>query len=267
MVFVRGNGRGRAAVIGRAGELGEWIALSLQLERGRPATLEVVGEPGIGKSRLLAELVSLADRRGHLVLSGTASELERELPFWVFVDAIDDYLRGLEPAASTPSVTRPAAALAVVFPSFARFAVRGEGAVHYERYRSHRAVRELLERLTATEPLVLVLDDIHWADPASVELIRTLLRSPPDAAVLIAVALRPLQAPGRLSAALERAWRAGTLTRLDLGALTRVEAAELLDPTMDEQSQERCMTTAAATRSTWNNWPGHSTARPHPKRP
>jgi DNA-binding CsgD family transcriptional regulator len=221
-------------LVGRAGELKEVDRALAAVERGRPATLELVGEPGIGKSRLLAELGSLATERGHLVLSGTASELERELPFWVFVDAIDDYLQSLEPRRRDALGDETCRSLAVVFPSLAQFAVPGEGALNHERYRSHRAARELLERLTATAPLVLALDDVHWADPASVELIGALLRSPPDAAVLIAVALRPRQAPGRLSAALERAWRADTLTRLDLGALTRAEAAELLDPTMDE---------------------------------
>ena len=207
-------------LVGRAGELEEVNRALAVLERERPATLELVGEPGIGKSRLLAEIGSLATERGHLVLSGTASELERELPFWVFVDAIDDYLRSLEPRRFDALGDETRRSLAVVFPSLAQFAVPGAGAHHHERYRSHRAIRELLERLTATAPLVIALDDVHWADPASVELIGALLRSPPDAAVLIAVALRPLQAPGRLSAALERAWRAGTLTRLDLGALT-----------------------------------------------
>ena len=221
-------------LVGRAGELKEMDRALAALNRGRPATLALVGEPGIGKSRLLAELGSLATERGHLVLSGTASELERDLPFWVFVDAIDDYLQSLEPRRLDALGDETRRALASVFPSLAQFAVPGEGTLHHERYRSHRAARELLERLTATAPLVLALDDVHWADPASVELIGTLLRSPPDAAVLIAVALRPRQAPGRLSAALERAWRADTLTRLDLGALTPAEAAELLDPTMDE---------------------------------
>ena len=171
------------------------------------------------------------------MLSGTASELERELPFWVFVDAIDDYLRSLEPRRFEALGDEARRSLAIVFPSLARFEVSGE-ALRHERYRSHHAARELLERLTATAPLVLALDDVHWADPASVELIGTLLRSPPDASVLIAVALRPRQAPGRLSAALEQAWRANTLTRLDLGALTPAEATQLLDPTIDEAVAE-----------------------------
>jgi DNA-binding CsgD family transcriptional regulator len=75
---------------------------------------------------------------------------------------------------------------------------------------------------------VLVLDDLHWADPASVELIGALLRRPPAAAVLIALALRPRQAPERLAAALDRAARTGLLARVEVGALTLGETRELL---------------------------------------
>ena len=95
-------------------------------------------------------------------------------------------------------------------------------------------MRELLERLTASKPLVLVLDDIHWADSASVELLAALLRRPPDAAVLIALAVRPRQMPERLSSALERAHRMGILDRLELGALTPVEAREFLGDAIED---------------------------------
>ena len=103
-------------------------------------------------------------------------------------------------------------------------AERRRETLQHERYRMHRAVRELLGLLAATKPLVLVLDDVHWADSGSVELIGALLRRPPAAPVLMALAVRPRQVPERLSAALERAYREGTLTRLELRALTRSEA-------------------------------------------
>ena len=221
-------------LVGRADELGELDRALSELDHGRPAALELAGEPGIGKSRLLAELVVRANARGHLVLSGTASELERDLPFWIFVDAIDEYLQSLEPRRRDALGDELSSALALVFPSQARFGAPGAGDLQHERYRSHRASRELLERLTATSPLLLVLDDIHWADSASVELLGSLLRNPPDAAVLIVAAVRPRQAPERLSAALERGRRSGTIVRIELGALTRLEARELLDASIDE---------------------------------
>ncbi len=221
-------------LVGCAEELGELDHALSELDEGRSLALELVGEPGIGKSRFLAELSARAGARGHLVLSGTASELERELPYWVFVDALDEFLQSLEPDRRDALGDDARSALAHVFPSFARFASSDDGGLRHERYRSHRAVRELLERLTATKPLVLALDDGHWADPASVDLLGSLLRRPPDAAVLIAIAVRPRQTPGRLSAAIESALRAGTLVRLELRALTRGEAGELLGASVDE---------------------------------
>jgi ATP/maltotriose-dependent transcriptional regulator MalT len=234
MVFAREMAVLSEQLVGRADELGEFDRVFSELGRGRPAALELVGEPGIGKTRLLAELISRADACGHLVLSGAASELERDLPFWVFVDAIDEYLQSLEPRRRDALGDETRSALALVFPSQAPFAASGESDIQHERYRSHRAARELLERLTATSPLVLVLDDIHWADSASVELLGSLLRNPPDASVLIVMAIRPRQAPERLAATLERARRAGTLTRLDIGTLTALEARQLLDGSIDD---------------------------------
>ena len=89
--------QGAERLVGRTDELAQIEDGLGELAEGRPAVIELVGEPGIGKTRLLAELARRADARGQIVLSGSASELERDLPFWVFVDALDDYVRGLEP--------------------------------------------------------------------------------------------------------------------------------------------------------------------------
>jgi predicted ATPase len=193
------------------------------------------GEPGIGKTRLLTELAARADTE-QLVLFGSASELERDLPYYVFVDALDEYLHAFEPSRLDALDEDVRTGLAAVFPSLHRFAADGDGFVRHERYRTHSAVRELLERLTAAKPLVLVLDDLHWADSASVDLLGALLHRPPDAAVLLSLAVRPQQIPERLSAAFLRAERAGLLVRQDLGALTREDAGELLGEAIDERT-------------------------------
>jgi len=219
--------------VGRADELGSLERILDELDRGCPGAIEVVGEPGIGKTRLLRELAARAGARGHLVLSGAASEFENDLPFSVFVDALDEYVAGLEPGRLAVLDGAVRAELAHVFPSLSALAGNQEVAPQHERYRSHRAVRALLEHLAQTQPLVLVLDDFHWADSASVELLATLLRRKPAAAVLTAVALRPRQTPERLAIALERAHRSVAVTRIDLGALTLDEARQLLGERFD----------------------------------
>ena len=150
------------------------------------------------------------------------------MPFGVLADALDDYVHGLDPQRLEVLTAAVRTELAHVFPSLTPSAADPETALPNERYRSHRVVRELLELLGRTQPLVLLLDDVHWADPASVELVSALLHRPPAAPVLLALALRPHAAPERLSIALARAERSGTLTRATLNALTRDEARELL---------------------------------------
>src|SRR3954466_431220 len=77
--------------VGRAREVAALDEALETVEAGRPQVVEVVGAAGIGKSRLLAEVPRRADARGHVVLEGAGAELEQDLPFWVFVDALDEY--------------------------------------------------------------------------------------------------------------------------------------------------------------------------------
>ena len=106
-------------------------------------------------------------------------------------------------------------------------AAASPGVLH-ERYRTNRAVRELLERLAATKPLVLILDDFHWADPASVDLAASLLHRPPAAACCSCWPPGPTTRSPRLRSALGHALRAGELTRIELDPLTSEEAAAML---------------------------------------
>jgi ATP/maltotriose-dependent transcriptional regulator MalT len=220
-------------LVGRADELDLFEQVLDELNGGRPRAIELVGEPGIGKTRLLSELMARAELGGHLVLAGSASELERELPFSVFVHALDEYVESLDPNLLSALGDDVQAELAHVLPSLSALAAGRMVALQHERYRNHRAVRSLLELLAQGAPLVLVLDDLHWADSASVELLGALLRRPPAAPVLTAVALRPRQLPDRFAAALERAHRAETLTRVELGAFTPEEARDFLDGRVD----------------------------------
>jgi hypothetical protein len=142
-------------LVGRADELGSLEQVLDELARGRPGAIELVGEPGIGKTRLLRELGARAELRGHLVLAGSASELERDLPFSVFVDALDEFAGGLEPKRLAALDDDVQAELAYVFPSLSALASGRAVALQHERYRSHRAVRALLEQLAQTRPLVL----------------------------------------------------------------------------------------------------------------
>jgi ATP/maltotriose-dependent transcriptional regulator MalT len=219
-------------LVGRAAELAVLEDALDELDIGSPGAVALLGEPGIGKTRLLRELAIRAERRSHLVLAGSGSELERDLPFSAFVDALEEYVEGLDPSRLSALDKDVQAELARVFPSLSSLARGRQAALQHERYRSHRAVRALLEQLAESTPLVLALDDFHWADPASVELLGALLRRPPGAAVLIALALRPRQVSEQLSAALAPAHRAAALSRIELDTLSIDETRELLGQTV-----------------------------------
>jgi predicted ATPase len=212
------------SVVGRETELGRLEQVLHALDGGETTCLTVEGEPGIGKTRLLAELRGRAEARGQVVLSGAAAEFERDLPFGAFVDALDGYVASHELNDHHAWDSDLERELGRILPSLS-----GSGgpaaALADERYEAHRAVRRLLELIADERPLVLVLDDLQWTDGASIELIATLVRRPPAAPVLLALGFRRGKAAERLSAAL-----AGPpVTRLELGQLSEIEAAQLLD--------------------------------------
>jgi DNA-binding CsgD family transcriptional regulator len=221
-------------LIGRAAELGALAEAVKAVDGGNGRLLAVSGEAGIGKTRLLAELAEDAQARRHLVLRGRATELEQEIPFAVFLDALDEYLASLNQRLLEPLGADRLAELGAIFPALAHLGQGTPSKLPSERYRAHRAVRALLEALAGRRPLVLVLDDVHWADGASQELLAYLLRHRVDAPLLVALGLRPGQAPVLLSKALDLAEREGDLKLLRPGPLQWPEARELLGAELDE---------------------------------
>jgi DNA-binding CsgD family transcriptional regulator len=224
-------------LVGRVGEVAE---LDRGLERvglGEPWFVQLVGEPGIGKTRLLSELGIRAEQRGWLVLDGRAAEFERDVPFGVIVDALNDYLGGLEPHVLRSLDDDALAELASVFPSLSPYA---DGAMprglDSDRYRTRYAIRSLLERLVKRQPVALVLDDVHWADAASVELIGHLVRRF-RGRLLGAFAFR--RPPARLAAAFVAAERGGFGSELRLSPLSADEAKALLAGDLDGATQAR----------------------------
>jgi DNA-binding CsgD family transcriptional regulator len=176
-----------AELVGRDTELAGFDASLRAVERGEAVAIAVEGEAGIGKSALLGAVRERARAARMLVLEGRAAEQDRDMPFGVIADALDDEL------AATPRLRLQAlgeqrlAQLAAVFP-----ALGAAGSV--DRFHLHRALRALLELLAGQQPLVLLLDDAHWADAASLELAAHLLRRPLRVPHLLVAAFRPGQA-------------------------------------------------------------------------
>jgi len=217
----------RVGLIGRDQEIAaaEVVFDSLTEE---PGAIAIAGEPGIGKTRLLAELCERADERGHLVLNGRGAEFERELPFGAFADALDAYLAAQEGRRLKGLAMDRLGELAQVFPSLAGMGDAPTGSQD-ERFRTHAAVRELLALLSYESPLTLAIDDVHWVDAASVELIAHLLRRPPDGPVCLVLAHRSGQLGPQLATAIDDAEREELLTTIEVEGLSRTEAESLLE--------------------------------------
>ena len=207
-----------------------------EAQGGRSRAVGILGEPGIGKSRLLGEFGARAAARGHVVLAGRAAELERDVPFALWVDALDGHLSDSGAALLEGVPADELADLAVAFPAVSRMTAVAP-AVAVERHRVARAVRRLLAQSAAARPVTLLLDDVHWADPASADVIALLLHRPPEGAVLLALAARTGRAP-ELQVRLETAARHGTAEVVEVGPLSREGAAALM-PGVGSTARER----------------------------
>jgi DNA-binding CsgD family transcriptional regulator/tetratricopeptide (TPR) repeat protein len=210
-------------LVGRSVEREALASALASLREGGSGIVAIEGEPGIGKSRLLAHLEATAD--GCTVLAGRASEFEADVPYALWTEALDRHLADAgERRLSRLGLADPAA-LGIALPALTDLAGEPAGG---DRHRTHRALRDLLERLAGARPLVLCLDDVHWADSASVEALSALIRRPASGRVLLAVAAREGQVPRALAGALSAALREDRLTRLVPAPLSPGEAAELV---------------------------------------
>ena len=176
-------------LVGRTAELDAFDQALTELEQGGGCA-RARRRAGDRQDRLLAELAAARTRARYLVLSGSASELEQDLPFWVFVDALDEYIRGLEPerlqsssddvrTECRPSSPRSPGSTRVARPppSTSATAATAPSASCWSSSRDPAARARARRR--------------HWADPASVELLGALLQRPPAAPVLLALGGAP----------------------------------------------------------------------------
>jgi DNA-binding NarL/FixJ family response regulator len=216
--------------VGRRDELGIFEQMVRQFGDGMARVVEVIGEPGIGKTRMLAEARRCAAGHGVAAFTGQAREPERRRPFGPLVDALDDPLAALDVDHPINGLSRSSLTLlATVFPALAVKAPLpgrpGEAGPPPDLHHLYRAMREPLRAL-ARPALVLALDDIHHADEESVELIAQLLRRPIAIPLLLVLAYRPRQTSVRLRAAL--AGTAWAHERLHLGPLAERDMERLL---------------------------------------
>jgi DNA-binding SARP family transcriptional activator len=196
--------RRRTAFVGRDTALARLAAAWAAASNGASGFVVIVGEPGIGKSRLAAEFAAEAHSGGATVLAGRASH-SPGAPYAALVEALGpEVVRSNEPAEVDPAAAR---------------------------LRRNDELADALEHAAAGRPLLVVLDDLQWADRATVDFLRALAgRSAPTRLLVVATAR-----PGAITALVDEL----EATQIELAGLTVAETQELIASRNEPLDAER----------------------------
>jgi DNA-binding CsgD family transcriptional regulator len=224
-------------IVGRETELAEIAAAWARVAGGGGETVLVAGEPGAGKSRLVAEAAGAAHAAGALVLYGSG-EGAAETPYGPFVAALGDLDRhGTEPLRE--ELRR--SALGALAPGSGGEAPWSLGD---DRAKLFAAALELLERITRHGPLLLAIDDLHGCGPSTLALIRHLARAGSEAPFLLLATYRPtdVDPSGEVAEAIAELNSEAGSRHLQLGSLGPPavrDIASSLNPEADEAALDR----------------------------
>ena len=202
---------------------------------GRGAMLMIVGEPGIGKTRLADEASVYARLRGSQVLLGRCYETEASLPYIPFVQAIRAYVAEQDPeqlrAELGDGATDVAKLVSEIRQRIPDLPPPPQIEPEQERYRLFESITSFLVNASRANPIVLVLDDLHWADKPSLLLLQHLARRVPDSRLVIVGTYRDVELDRRhpLSEALASLRREHAFERVLLRGLSVEEVAALLE--------------------------------------
>jgi predicted ATPase/class 3 adenylate cyclase len=182
------------AFVGREREMGQLKERLAGAFSGLGSVVMVVGDAGIGKTRLLQEFATYARLRGAQVLWGAAYEGEARLPYGPFAEALRDYVSRTSVETLRRAVTEGSSVLAPLAPELkVKLPDLPEPppvAAEAEAYRLFQEVTEFLKNASTSAPLVLVLEDLQWADKGTCSLLQHLARRLAGARLLLSISCR-----------------------------------------------------------------------------
>jgi DNA-binding SARP family transcriptional activator len=222
----------RREFAGRGAELERIAELRRSGDQSRPHTMLILGEPGVGKTRLAAEAATRAHADGSLVLYGRCDETLR-IPFQPFVDALEFFIGSTPAPLLRDRLGEHAGDLTRLVPSLAGRLAEAEALTsdpETERYRMFQAVAEWLRVNARRQPTMLIIDDVHWAAPPTLLLLRHLVRTADLAGLQIIATFRDTR-PERgdeLDEVLADLSRERHVTRCELGGLDVNAVRELI---------------------------------------
>ena len=218
--------------VGRRAELERLEQSWAEAAAGRPVTWVVGGDAGVGKSRLVREFVTRATANGATVLIGGCVDLaDHGLPFWPFIEAIRTHIAELDDDERADVLGPGGPELTRMLPELTGQPVAvGSAAGASAQGRLFELLLGLLERLAQHRPLVLVVEDIHWADRSTRDLLAFLARTLRTERIMVIATHRAdeLYRGHPLRPFLAELYRARVVRLLELRPFTRDEVADQL---------------------------------------
>ncbi|CAN5705542.1 hypothetical protein BH23GEM1_BH23GEM1_00470 [soil metagenome] len=176
-------------LVGRADDLSALGALLTAAAGGTGSTLFLAGEGGVGKTRLVETVAARAAKMGFTTAIGRAYPVETGVPYAAFGDALVPVLRGMEPAQLTVLSRGGSAELRHLFPSLGSDGdgTRSNAGADPSELKARLLwnFSHFLVRFAAKQPVLLVLENLQWADASSLELLHFLARQPREGARLV----------------------------------------------------------------------------------
>jgi DNA-binding SARP family transcriptional activator/tetratricopeptide (TPR) repeat protein len=223
--------RERSPFVGREDALAWLEAQWSQAREGSGRLAVIAGDPGIGKTRLVSELGRRAYEQGATVLLGRCHE-EVLISYQPFVEAFGRYVGAVAPDVLRTQVGPDEVALARLVPELARrlpeLAEPAGGDPEGERFRLFEAAASVLAHAARSWPVVLLVEDLHWADKPTALLLTHVVRSIQAERVLVIGTCRETELGEPLASALADLRRDRALERLRLGSLHRGEVATMI---------------------------------------
>ena len=185
-----GPARAGAALVGRERESAELAAALEQAFAGRGSVVLLAGEPGIGKTSVARALCDKAEARGALTAWGIGWSGGAAPAYWPWVQVVRALMRSADADRLVAALGEEATWLAEIVPDLrGRIPSASEqgatAGADEGRFRAYDALAELLRHAAAEAPLLVVLDDLHWADEASLHTLAFVARALGDAGVLL----------------------------------------------------------------------------------
>ena len=222
------------AFVGREVEMASLRAALGDALAGRGRLVALIGDAGIGKTRTATELAAEAAARGAQVLVGRCHDGSGTPPYWPWVQILRAYAAERDGAALARELGRDVAEIAQLLPEL-REGLRDLSAPlplepEHARFRLFDAVAELLKRIARRAALIIVLDDLHWADAPSLRLLAFLARELAAAPLMVVVTYRDMERRDDhpLTALLGELARLPSIQRLPLGGLAAADVARFV---------------------------------------